>query len=214
MTAAVLASAHTQFLAALPTIRQSARFLLRRRRRQRDELLDEAVACAWRAWRGLVLRGRDPVLVGVTGIARWATRHALKGRRIGHRGGGRGAMDVFHPRAQRLRHFRVVSLDLDADVAPGPASWKEGRVADRRVTPADEACFRPDFEAWLARLAERQRRTALLLAHGSGTLEVARRVGLSPAAVSQARARLARSWSEFQGEPRPVSYHRSYGSSR
>src|SRR5262249_39656131 len=120
MTAAALASAHAQFLAALPTIRQSARFLLRRR--HRDELLDEAVACAWRAWRGLVLRGRTPVLVGVTGIARWATRHALKGRRIGHRG-GRGAMDVFHPRAQRLRHFRVVSLDLDADVAPGPASW-------------------------------------------------------------------------------------------
>ena len=184
MTAVALASAHTQFLAALPTIRRSARFLLRRRPRQRDEFLDEAVACDWRAWRGLVLRGRNPVLVGVTGIARWAVRHALKGRRIGHRGGGRGAMDVFHPTAQRLRAFRIVPLDPDADAAPGPASWKEGMVADRRVTPADKACFRLDFQAWLARLPERRRRTALLLAQGHGTFEVARRVGLSPAAVS------------------------------
>jgi hypothetical protein len=209
-----IASADVQFVAALPAIRQSARFLLRRRRWHRDELLDEAVACAWRAWRGLVLRGRNPVLVGVTGIARWAVRHALKGRRIGHRGGGRGAMDVFHPRAQRLRSFLVVSLDPDADAAPGPASWKDGLVADRRVTPADEACFRLDFEAWLASLPERRHRTALLLAQGHGTLEVARHVGLSPAAVSQARSRLARSWSEFQGEPHPVYYLRSRGSSR
>ena len=123
-------------------------------------------------------------------------------------------MDVFHPRAQKLRSFRVVSLDPDADAAPCPASWKEGLVADRRVTPADEACFRLDFEAWLARLPERRRRTALLLAKGHGTLEVARRVGLSPAAISQARSRLARSWREFQGEPRPIYYHRSRGSSR
>ena len=165
MTAAALASAHHQFEAALPAIRQSARYVLRRRRRDRDDLLAEAIACAWKAWRGLVARGRNPVLVGVTAIARWAACHALKGRRIGNRGGGRGAMDVFHRRAQGLRSFRVVSFDHGADAIPGsgPASWRECLVADRRVTPADEACFRLDFEAWLvepARASPQDRRVA------------------------------------------------------
>ena len=101
MTTATLASVHRRFEAALPVIRQSARYALRRRRHDRDDLLAEVIACAWKAWRGLVERGRNPTVVGVTGIAAWAARHALKGRRIGNRGGGRGAMDIFHRRARR-----------------------------------------------------------------------------------------------------------------
>ena len=96
MTAAALASAHLHFEAALPAIRRSARYIFRRRRRDRDDLLAEAIACVWKAWRGLVLRGRNPVLVGVTAIAAWAARHSLKGRRIGNRHGGRHKMDIHH----------------------------------------------------------------------------------------------------------------------
>jgi hypothetical protein len=203
MTDTDLASAHRRYEAARPAIRRSARFLLlRRRRRNRDDLLAETIACAWKAWRGLALRGRNPVLVGVTAIARWATRHALKGRRIGNRSGGRGAMDVYHRRAQILRSFRVVSLEPGSDTVAGsgPATWREYVFADRRVTPTDEAAFRLDFAAWLAQLPERRRRTAEQLAQGHGTREVARCVGISPPAVSQARSWLARSWREFQGE--------------
>jgi DNA-directed RNA polymerase specialized sigma24 family protein len=202
LTTATSASAHRQFEAALPAIKQSARYALRRRRHDRDDLLAEVIACAWKAWHGLVDRGRNPVVVGVTAIAAWAARHALKGRRIGNRGGGRGAMDIFHRRAQAIGSFRVDSYDSGPASLTGsePGGWKDWLAADRRITPADEACFRLDFEDWLSRLPARRRQTAELLAQGHGTLEVARRVGVTPAAVSQARAWLARNWREFQGE--------------
>jgi DNA-directed RNA polymerase specialized sigma24 family protein len=209
MTTAALASAHEQFVAALPAIRQSARYALRRRRRDREDLLAEAIACAWKAWHGLVDRGRNPVDVGVTAIAAWAARHALKGRRIGNRSGGRGAMDIFHHRAQKLRSFRVVSFDSNAATSSGSghATWRDWLVADRRVSPADEACFRLDFQDWLSRLPARRRKTAELLAQGEGTLEVARSVGISPPAISQARGWLARSWRDFQDETAPARDH-------
>src|SRR5271168_1278106 len=116
LSTAALTSAHQDFETALPVIHQHFRYSLRRRRHDREELLAEAVACAWKAWRGLVERGRDPVTVGVNGIAAWAMRHALKGRRIGNRGGGgRHAMDIYHRRAQQLGGYRVVSYDSGGD---------------------------------------------------------------------------------------------------
>jgi DNA-directed RNA polymerase specialized sigma24 family protein len=201
MTAAALASAHQQFEAALPAIRQTTRYALRRRRRDRDDLVAEAIACAWKAWRGLVARGRNPVVVGVTAIAGWAARHALKGRRIGNRHGGRNKMDIHNFRAQRLGRYKVVSYD-SGPAAPdddGPATWKKWVATDRHMDPADAAAFRIDFASWLASLTERRRLTAELLAESHGTLDVARWVGVTPAAVSQARSWLARSWNDFQG---------------
>jgi hypothetical protein len=41
-----------------------------------------------------------------------------------------------------------------------------------------------------------------LLAAGHGTLEVAKDVGVTPAAISQARTALCESWRQFQGERR------------
>jgi hypothetical protein len=211
MTTPTLAAAHQQFVAALPVIRQAARYALRHRRRDREDLFAEVIACAWKAWRGLADRGRNPVAVGVTAIAAWAARHALKGRRIGNRSGGRGAMDIFHRRARLLGAFRVISCDSGPATPSGaePAAWREWLVADRRVSPADEACFRLDFAAWLARLPARRRKTAELLAQGHGTREVAQSVGITPAAVSQARTWLWRNWREFQGEPSPAYRHGS-----
>jgi hypothetical protein len=206
MTAAAIASAHQQFEIALPAIRHSARYALRhalrRRRHDRDDLLAEAIACAWKAWRGLVERGKDPVVIGVTAIAGWAARHALNGRRIGNRHGGRHKMDVLHRRARRLGGgYRVISFDsVPAGRGDdGPAAWRDWVAVDRHMGPADAAAFRLDFSSWLAILPDRRRRTAELLAQGHGTLDVARRVGITPAAISQARSWLARSWVDFQG---------------
>ena len=88
--------------------------------------------------------------------------------------------------------------------APGAdetgASWQDWSAAGNRCTPADEACFRLDFAEWMGRLPERKRLTAELLAQGHATSEVARRLGVTPGAVSQTRAWLGTSWRAFQGE--------------
>ena len=59
MTTASLASVHQQFEAALPAIRQSARYALRRRRHDRDDLIAEIITCSWKAWHGLVKRRQE-----------------------------------------------------------------------------------------------------------------------------------------------------------
>jgi DNA-directed RNA polymerase specialized sigma24 family protein len=207
LTSATLAAAHRQFEAALPDLHKTFRYLLRRRWRDREDLLAEAVACAWKAWRGLMDKGRDPVAVGVTGIAAFAARHTLKGRRIGNRNAGRHRMDVQHPRARKLGGYEIVSYDSGAAMGTesGPAAWKEWVAADRHMGPADAAAFRVDFSDWLASLPGRRRRTAELLAEGRGTLEVAAQVGVSPPAVSQARSWLEKNWKEFQREYPPAS---------
>jgi hypothetical protein len=202
LTSATLASAHRQFEAALPILQDNFRYLLRRRWRDRDDLLAEAVACAWKAWRGLVAKGRDPVAVGVSGIAAFAVRHTLKGRRIGNRHGGRHKMDVHHPRAQKIGGYEVVSYDTgrSSGTESGKSAWKDWVATDRHTGPADAAAFRVDFSAWLASLPGRRRMTAELLAEGHGTRDVADQVGVSPPAVSQARGWLEESWRDFQNE--------------
>jgi hypothetical protein len=202
MSSTTLASVHQDFEDALPSLQRSGRYFLRHRRRNRDELLAEFAACAWKAWYGLTQRGRDPRTVGVSGIAAWSARHVLKGRRIGNLHGGRGAMDVLHRRAQKIGGFRVISYD--AVPATGSWSdsptWQEWLTADYRADPAEAGAFNVDFRSWLAELPERRRQTAELLAQGFATSEVAQRVGVSAAAISQARLWLRREWRRFQGE--------------
>src|SRR4029077_19361246 len=85
MSAATLSTVHAQFESALPTIHEVARFAFRKRpHHEREEAIAEAEACCWKAWHGLVQRGKDPVAAGVTGIAAYAVRHVLNGRRLGN----------------------------------------------------------------------------------------------------------------------------------
>jgi hypothetical protein len=201
MSTASLTIDHRRFEAALPAITKAARYTFRRHRLQdREEAIAEAQACAWKAWHGLVTRGKDPVAVGVSGIAGYAVRHALNGRRLGNRHCGRGARDVYHPRAQLASGFRLVSLDTEIDPGVSGDSWKEWLAEDNRCSPADEAAFRVDFEAWLAGLPERKRQVARWLAEGHETGLVARWLEVTPAAVSQTRTWLAESWRRFQSQ--------------
>src|SRR5205823_1946402 len=108
----------------------------------REEAVAEARAASWSAWHGLVERGKDPVEVGVDGIAHNAIRYVKNGRRLGNRHCGRGAMDVGHRRAQRVGGFRVVSLDQAIGSEGSADSLRQWLVADYRVGPADEAGFR------------------------------------------------------------------------
>lgn len=202
MSALSLAAAQEQFTASLPAVEHAARYAFRRRRRQdREEALAEARAAAWSAWAGLLRKGKDPVAVGVTGIAANAVRNVHQGRRIGNRTRGRGAMDVQHPRVRRGLGLRVISFEELAGPAVG--SWRDWLVADHRVGPADEACFKLDFADWLTGLPERKRRVAELLAEGHGGVVVARLVGIAQSRVCQLRGELAGSWEAFQ-EPASI----------
>ena len=200
-----LTPVHRQFEAALPAILATAKFAFRKRRLQeRQEAVAEALAAAWSAWQSLVRRGKDPVEVGVSGIANNAVRYVLNGRRVGNpTTGGRGAMDIHHPRAQKLCGLKVVSLDrnLGTELDARPDAWREWLAKTNRVTPADEACFRVDFADWLAHLPGRKRAMAELLVEGHETGVVARLLGVTPGAVSQSRAWLEASWQEFQSGP-------------
>src|SRR5262249_52076538 len=111
------------------------------------------------------------------------------------------AMDVHHRKAQATSGYKIKHLDGNGQAAGETVGrWRDWIVGDNRCTPADEAAFRLDFAAWLARLPERRRSTAQLLRQGRGTLEVARVLGITVAAVSQARTWLEKSWRSFQGE--------------
>jgi len=201
MTAMSLVAAQEQFTATLKAVEDAARFAFRRYRRQdREEAVAEARAAAWSAWTGLLRRGKDPLAVGVTGIANNAIRYVRNGRRVGNTTCGRGAMDVFR-KAQKARDFKVVSLDSNDQFIPGSlvGTWKEWLACDNRVGPADEAAFRLDFSAWLAGLPERKRWVAELLAEGHEGVVVARLVGIAQSRVSQLRGELAENWLAFQG---------------
>ena len=206
MFAVTLSAAQQEFLTHLPAVESAARWTFRHRLRLRrqdfEEALAETRAAAWSAWVGLLSRGRDPVQVGVHAIASNAVRYVRNGRRVGNQNsGGRSAMDVHNRRARAAGGYTIGSLDSNGQPASETAGdWRDWIVGDNRCTPADEAVFRLDFATWLAGLPDRRRKTAELLILGHGTGEVARALGITAAAVSQARAWLERSWRAFQGE--------------
>jgi hypothetical protein len=126
---------------------------------------------------------------------KFALRYVRGGKRVGNPGSGRGRMDLWSHRARRSLGFRLISL-ASATRQGELRSWVAN---DRRSTPADHAAFLIDFAAWLGQLPERRRLSAVLLSQGYGTKEVALQVGVTPAAISQARTELARNWASFQG---------------
>jgi hypothetical protein len=188
-----LSIAHDRFERWLPTLLSTARFAFRRLGEQdREEALAATVAAAWSAWRGLLRRGKDPEAVGLAGIAHYAVRYVKGGRNVGNVGSGRSRLDLGSRRAQMITGRQVINLD--------EAGWLSCSRKNGRWTPADAAGFKIDFECWLGTLTERRRKTAMLLAAGHGTGEVARAIGITAPAVSQARASLESNWNAFRRE--------------
>jgi len=201
---AIGTDAHSAFDASIGRIDVTLRYHFRRwPGHRREEAIAEARAYTWAAWIGLIRRGKDPVTVGVVAIAANCCRAVANGRSVGARKTtGRGAQDVHDPKARRLTGVRVVPLDVLAGSCPG--GWQDWIASDVRYGPAEEAAFRVDFASWIGGLPARRRRVAELLAEGLGTGEVARRVGVTPGAVSQARDWLARSWDRFHEQGRSM----------
>jgi hypothetical protein len=203
MSAVTLKDAQQSFLSRLPRIDRALRYEFRHRpARERAEVVADARAAVWHAWVGLARRGRDPVAVGPVAIARNAARYVKAGRLLGCGKGTRGCRDVFHHRARKAGGFLLLSLGVGRGRSSGRdrEPWGAWEVEDNRVSPADQACFKLDYEAWMAGLPLRKRRMAELLASGETTGEVARSLGVTAGAVSQARRWLEADWRAFQGD--------------
>ena len=98
-----------------------------------------------RAWHGLIRKGKDPLAVGVTGIANNAIRYVRNGRRVGNTTCGRGAMDVFTARPRRPAASRSSASTPDDQFIPrfagrdveGVAGLRQpGRPGRRGLLPA------------------------------------------------------------------------------
>src|SRR3954453_6951606 len=118
MSALSLAAAQDQFTATLSAVEDAVHYAFHKRLlpQEYEERLAEARAAAWHAWYGLVKRGKDPLEVGVHGIAHNAIRYVRNRRKLGCGTSGRGAMDVFHPKAQKKPGARQLVRD-DREVA-------------------------------------------------------------------------------------------------
>jgi hypothetical protein len=198
MSAPSLTQVHRQFEAALPTIDTTLRFQFKDLPRdRREEAIADARAAVWSSWASLIARGKDPLEVGVVGIATRCCLYTRGGRKVGNRNVGRGCPDIQDPRVRRKTGLRVVSLE-DAAL-PAGGTWRQW-LQDHRIGPADAACFSIDFEEWLSGLPERKRRIAELLAQDHETGVVAGLMRVTPAAISQTRTWLESSWQAFQGE--------------
>ena len=189
-----IAVLHERFLSILPRIEGIA-FVAYRDfpRDDREDAIAEVVAHAWRAFCGLVRRGKDP-LQFPTVLAKYSVLSVRSGKLIGRRCNRR---DVCSPFRKKGRD-EIVSIESPS--RPGEPAWKEMLIETRQSTPADIAGARIDIAGWLKRLNRRNRRIAEKLAAGNRPLDVARRFKISPARISQIRTEFRRSWAAMHGD--------------
>ena len=162
-------------------------------RDDREDAIAEVVAHAWRAFCGLVRRGKNP-LEFPTVLAKYSVLSVRSGKLIGRRCNRRDVCSPF----RKKRRDEIVSVESPS--RPGEPAWKEMLIETRQSTPADIAGARIDIAAWLQQLNRRNRRIAERLAAGNRPLDVARRFKVSPARISQIRVEFRRSWAAMHDE--------------
>ena len=185
---------HAAFLAMLPVIVRHARIAFRHLRPEaREEAVEECVANAMVAYARLFEQGRVE-LAYPTVLAMYSVKQVRDGRRVGNKLRIREMLSEY---AQRKKGFKVERLDkFDRETG----EWEEVLVEDKHAGPADVACVRLDFAAWLNLLSRRYRWIAEVLAIGETTNAVAKRFHVSAGRVSQIRKELKKAWERFQGE--------------
>jgi len=187
-------NAHDQFVAMLPQIRRKAAIAFHELDAEaREDAIQEAIANCFVAFTRLVELSRSE-LAYATPLADYAIKQLRDGRRVG---GRLSVRDVMSRHAQRVKGFRVVSLDM---IDSGEDEVRAALVEDKTAGPADTAAARIDVAQWFRLLSRRKRRVAKLLAVGETTKEVARCFRVSTARISQLRQELRRSWMAMLGE--------------
>lgn len=84
---------------------------------------------------------------------------------------------------------------------PKPRRVGNGRMEQlldgHHADPADLAALKLDYDAWLLTLTDRERECLEAFLQGETTQDVAKRIGVSPARVSQIRRELVTFWRAF-----------------
>jgi len=186
--------ANDRFVSMMPQLLRIIRHRLRLQpRRDREELLGEALAAAFVMYLSLVRRGKEDMAYA-TPLATYGARQAIDGRQVGS---GVNVLDISSRCCQQRKGVSVTSLnrfDQHDD------EWKELVVEDRHAGPAEVVATKLDFEDWLAELPPKQRKIAKTLARGETTKSTARKHRVTPGRISQMRRELMAAWFEFVGE--------------
>lgn len=197
---------HDGFQSILPRIELHAGIHFRhiKCRQTREEKIAESIALAWKWYRQLKLRGKDPDQFP-SALASFAVRAVKSGRRLC---GQEKAKDVMSPLAQQRHGFKVERLphstatpheNLYGEInGQRQLDEFEERLRDNTLTPPPEqAAFRIDFPAWLRTWDHRHRQIIKAMSQDQRTKDLAERFGLSPARISQLRQQFHDTWEHF-----------------
>ena len=181
------------FMRAYPRILEHAKIHTRDIKcpNKRKDLIQETIAISFKGWLACIRLGKDPSLF-VSAIVDYATRQARSGRKAA---GG--------PSSNSKKNEGYLAQDGRALLSWEDLSWDvrealEAKLYFNRFSPVPEqAAFRIDLPEWLETLTWRMRTQAELSLAEKTTKDIAKKLGLTPSAVSQARNVLRSSWERF-----------------
>ena len=183
---------HAVFLRMAGRIRKAARIAFRHWNPDAREEAVQAVLCnACAAVARLAELGKLDLCYPSV-LSRFAIAQVKDGRMTG---GHLNCLDISSRYCQRLKDLVVERLDRhDKDEEN---AWCEVLVEDRHAGPAETACSRIDFDAWLHALPRRDRKVAEFLSLGNRTSDAARKFKVSQGRISQLRRELQESWNAY-----------------
>lgn len=158
---------------------------------KKEDRIAETAAIAWKWYRLLVKRGKDPAQFP----CRFATLAALavkSGRKIA---GMERAKDVMNGRAQQRHNFRVSALPDTSTLTTNP--FTEALRDNTQTDVPEQVAFRLDFPAWLTTRTTRDRTLIEGMGMGERTKDLADKLGMSQARVSQMRREFKEDWTQF-----------------
>jgi hypothetical protein len=152
---------------------------------QCSESVSEAIAFAFKIYKSAREFGKD---VDVRPLARFAALHVKSGARFA----GTHRLDATNSRTRngpRAIQCRPLTGALESVLPDRRGHWPV----------SDQVAFRMDWSAFMSRCSRKDRLAVDLLAAGYRKNEVARRMKVTPSAVTQRTNQLRNRWQAFQG---------------
>ena len=174
----------------LPYFRYYAGRVLRLRRDNFDDAIQELTCMALEMYHSLVRRGKD---VFYTPIMRFAIKRYREGRRFC----GLNTTDALSPQTQLLRKCETYSLHQMDEDDPNTRYFMQDHQADVFHTVQT----RVDFDEWYKQQSVEDQWLISDLAMSEATNAVARKYGVSAGLISIKRKNFYNSWRNFTNPP-------------